>query len=161
MTISDILGILGFFISLTLAINKLFFEGKPKLKIKYSFTEKFPSDYIKYTSSFREKSKFLVISMTNIGTGNIIINTCGFLQKNKDRLVLLNEAFLSNPLDIKLPYKLEERNRFDLFYLLETFYEIPEKQRTQITHIYAQSKDDKEWKINVSEVMKLLNSKSR
>ncbi len=158
MIVSEVLGILGFIISLVLAIRTLFFENKSRIKITISFAIPYPGDYIKYTDTVTKESCFIVFTFTNIGNVNVNLQSCGCLLSDKTKFAFLNEALSFNPIGTSFPYKVDARNKFEAFYPVETYFQIPKEERLKITHLYVNSASGKRWKRSFRKYLEMLEN---
>jgi hypothetical protein len=141
-TIINISGVLGFLVSLGLAIYKIFFENKSIIKLEITIDNIFQLDG-------KLSEPLLLLTVINKGFGSVYLYRIGFRNTYSEYIFLKFED-LSN----KIPRKIEERDNVTFLYPVRKFIAIK-----NISHFIVEDGTGKYWKKRFSQKInkKLIN----
>ena len=140
-SVYDVISILSFLLAISLAIHKLFIEGKPKIKFDV---------FIKYPDSINEQANYLGFSIVNSGFGDLHLANCGFYTKDdKNRKVIVYpEDYMTIPKISRFPCTLNGRKKFEVLFPMETFHSID--KAVKITYFFVSEETGKDWKYPIA-----------
>ena len=138
-SIFDWFAIISFALSTWLSIRKIYFDGKPHLKIKANTAFFIYGRHV-------DNTNYLSIRIINDGFGDVHLTSFGFQMKEKDTMVI-TEGYFTNPLNEKFPYSLAERKRFEIFVPESIFLGVERKEA--IKYFFVSDEMDKHWKLDV------------